>query len=296
MKGSLRLNAIRRRRLARLVGGLAVLAAVLALAQTAVAHRPGSFFTPEYEKINLSPALKKAALDETDYELLFLQTGLGRSAVDRLLSAGEVGKAIMFEIQEQFFTPGQVDCTSMLGLFTREDRRKDSNGQPVCAPYLVDWRPGDILVTLSTHSFGWRHGHAALVVETAEGLSTLECAVLGEDSRFLDAGYWRFYSSYAVLRVKGKSDEARAACAQYAANHLVGIPYHLTAGLIGNKFQNADSRWFGLQCAYLPWYAWKTMGVDLDSDGGRLVSVNDLLHSDQVEIVQLFGMDPREWV
>ena len=72
--------------------------------------------------------------------------------------------------------------------------------------------------------------------------------------------------------------------------------YHLTAGLIGDKFQDADSPWFGLQCAYLPWYAWKAAGVDLDSDGGRLVSSYDLLHSDQVEIVQLFGIDPREWV
>lgn len=289
------MNAKRRRRIAWLVGGLAILAAALTAAQTAVAHRPGTFFIPEYEKVDLSPTLEKAVLDKTDYERIFLQTGLGRNAVDRLLSAGELGKAIISEIQEQFFSQGQVDCTSMLGLFTREDRRKDSAGTPIYAPYLADLRPGDILVTLSTHSFGWRHGHAALVVETEGELSTLECAVLGDNSRFLNTGYWRYYSNYAVLRVTGKTDEERAACARYAAEHLAGIPYHLTAGLIGDKFQDTNSPWFGLQCAYLPWYAWKAMGVDLDSDGGRLVSSDDLLHSDQVEIVQIFGIDPREW-
>lgn len=278
------------------MGGLALLAAMLTVAQTAVAHRPGTLFTPEYGMADLSPTLEKTALDETDYELLFLQTGLGRNAVDRLLSAGESGRAVISEIQKQFFSQGEIACTSMLGLFTREDRRKDSAGQPVYAPYLADLRPGDILVTLSTHSFGWRHGHAALAVETEEGLGTLECAVLGDNSRFLDAGYWRYYSNFAVLRVKDKSGEECAACARYAAEHLAGIPYHLTAGLIGDKFQDADSPWFGLQCAYLPWYAWKAAGVDLDSDGGRLVSSYDLLHSDQVEIVQLFGIDPREWV
>lgn len=277
------------------IGGAAVLLAALVIAQTAVAHRPGTFFTPGYEKAALSPVLEKAALDEADQEFLFLQTGLGRPAVEKLLSAGELGKSIILEIQDQFFSPVQADCTAMLGLFTREDRIKDSTGKPLPAPYLADCRPGDILVTLSTHSFGWRHGHAALVVETGEGLAALECAVLGDRSRILDLGYWRSYSNYAVLRVKGLDDAQRAVCAGYAAEHLLGIPYHLTAGLIGDKFQHRDSPGFGLQCAYLPWYAWKSRGVDLDSDGGRLVTADDLLHSDKVEIVQLFGMDPEEW-
>ena len=32
-------------------------------------------------------------------------------------------------------------------------------------------------------------------------------------------------------------------------------------------------------------------GYDLDSDGGRLVTSADLLHSDLLEVVQVYGMD-----
>ena len=42
----------------------------------------------------------------------------------------------------------------------------------------------------------------------------------------------------------------------------------------------------------LPWYAWARQGFDLDSDGGRLVTVADLAASPLLELVQVRGMDP----
>ena len=105
--------------------------------------------------------------------------------------------------------------------------------------------------------------------------------------------HWRTYSNLAVLRVKGLDEQERAASAEYAMEHLVGIPYHLTAGFFGPKAPEPDSPGFGLQCSYLVWYAWQAAGYDLDSDGGPLASSYDLLHSDLLEVVQLYGMDPR---
>ena len=32
------------------------------------------------------------------------------------------------------------------------------------------------------------------------------------------------------------------------------------------------------------------------SDGGKIVTAYDLLHSDKLEVVQLYGMDPREFL
>ena len=281
------------KRLLILAGLLAALLCAMLLAQTLVAHRPGTSFTPDYAQEDLSALLAQDSLSDSDYQTLFLQTGLGRSAVDRLLSAGEAGRAAIRQIQATFFADYTITCDPLLGWFTREDHLKDASGQTVYAPELVDLQPGDILITLSTHSLGWRHGHAGLVVETEDGLAALECVVLGTNSRVVSLDHWRNYSNVAVLRVKGLDAEGRKEAADYAMEHLLDIPYHLSAGFLGPKAPDPDSFYFGLQCSYLVWYAWNAMGYDLDSDGGRLASSYDLLHSDLLEVVQLYGMDPR---
>lgn len=281
------------KRLLVLAGLLAALLCAMLLAQTLVAHRPGTFFTPDYAQEDLSTLLAQDSLSDSDYQTLFLQTGLGRSAVDRLLSAGEAGRAAIRQIQATFFADYTITCDPLLGWFTREDHLQDASGQTVYAPELVDLQPGDILITLSTHSLGWRHGHAGLVVETEDGLAALECVVLGTNSRVVSLDHWRNYSNVAVLRVKGLDAEGRKEAADYAMEHLLDIPYHLSAGFLGPKAPDPDSFYFGLQCSYLVWYAWNAMGYDLDSDGGRLASSYDLLHSDLLEVVQLYGMDPQ---
>ena len=174
-------------------------------------------------------------------------------------------------------------CAPLLGWFTREDRMREPG------PALTDLRPGDILVTLSTHTAGWRHGHAGLVIDDE---TVLECAVLGQDSRLVSVEHWNTYSCYAVLRVRGASEEEGQAAADYAMEHLQGVPYRLTAGLWGAKAPALDSAGFGLHCVYLPWYVWVQFGYDLDGDGGRVVTVSDLLASPLLEVVQAYGMDP----
>lgn len=176
-----------------------------------------------------------------------------------------------------------VECIRLLGWFTMEDRVPKEDAT---AP--TNLQPGDILVTLSTHSLGWRHGHVGLVLDEK---SVLECVTLGQNSRIVKAKHWGTYSNYAVLRVKGVMEEEREEVVKYAKENLCGVPYHLSAGLIGEKAPAVDAKQFGLQCAYLAWYAWNAFGYDLDGDGGRLVTAQDLLQSDEVEVVESFGMD-----
>ncbi len=246
-------------------------------AQRFWAHRTG-YFVPDYPQIALT--------ENTDYETIFLQTGLGRSAVDKLLAAGDF--SVILDAQNAFFHPQKAVCTPLLGWFTREDRLTEGTGFPP-----VDLQPGDILLTLSTHTAGWRHGHAALVVR--EGI-TLESIVLGTNSTLVNSDHWSAYSNYAVLRVKNVTPELQQQVAEFSTNHLVDIPYRLTSGWIGPKAPQPDAPQFGLHCSYLVWYAWNHFGYDLDSDGGRLVSAHDLLHSDQLEIVQICGMDPQNFL
>ena len=176
-----------------------------------------------------------------------------------------------------------AECIELLGWFTMEER--------VAKEYAViptQMRAGDILVTLSTHSLGWRHGHVGLVLDES---SMLECVTVGENSRIVKIKHWGTYANYAVLRVKGATKEEGQEVADYAKEHLHGRPYQLTAGLLGEKAPNAEEDRFGLQCAYLAWYAWNQFGIDLDGDGGRLVTGRDLLDSDKVEMVESVGMD-----
>lgn len=256
------------------------------------AHRDGSF-VPDYPMVTLT--------EESDYETIFLQTGLGRPAVDKLLEAGEF--QTILDAQKALFYPPEVECTPLLGWFTREDRwkesqndgdlRKTDSGVSQGERQFVDLQPGDILVTMSTHTGGWVHGHAGLVIDED---TTLECRVLGTDSGYGSVDGWLEYSSYAVLRVKGTTEELRQEVADYATEELAGVPYKLTAGFIGDKAPDTGAWYFGLHCAYLEWYAWKVFGYDLDQDGGRLVTAYDLLCSDKVEIVQIYGIDPRDFV
>ena len=251
------------------------------------AHRKESF-VPEYPYEVLT--------EDSDYETFFRQTGLGKSAVDKLLEAGEFEKIL--EIQEDFRRPVEVSCTPMIGWFTREDKlvpgaRSRSGGiEEALGPDFVDLQPGDILLTLSTHSLGWRHGHVALVIDEE---TTLECAMLGTDSHFCSVQHWRECAQYIVLRVKDVSSEQRQEVADYACAELHGVSYHLSSGFIGPKAPDPDAEYFGLQCAYLAWYAWNHFGYDLDGDGGRLVSSDDLLQSELLEIVQMYGMDPEKF-
>jgi len=270
--------------------------AALYISQTAIAHRD-DYFTPDYPEVDLSELLRQSELSGDDYNTLFLQTGLGRSAVDALLAQGDSGQERLLTIQEQFFASPSVECQPLLGWLTREDHQVTEAGEITYGPELVDLQPGDLLLTLSTHTCGWRHGHAGIVVDSAGSGTSLECVVLGTDSTLVDASHWRAYANYAVLRVKGVTSEEQSEVVSYSLEHLLGVPYHLTAGFIGTKKAPETDYWaFGLQCSYLVWYAWNHMGYDLDSDGGRLVTTADMLHSDLLEVVQVFGFDPREFL
>lgn len=236
------------------------------------AHREAAF-VPDYPRVTLT--------EDSDPSTIFLQTGLGPTTAALLLEQGDLQSIL--DAQDAFFAPRNSVCTPLLGWFTREDRLAEGAFIP------VDLQPGDILVTLSTHTAGWRHGHAALVIDRD---TALESIMLGTDSCLVPVRRWYTYSGYAVLRVKDASPALRQQAVQFALKHLQGVPYRLTAGFLGPKAPEPDAPQFGLHCSYLVWYTWKSFGFDLDSDGGRLVSSRDLLCSDHLEVIQIFGMNP----
>lgn len=145
---------------------------------------------------------------------------------------------------------------------------------------------GDILITFSTHTLGWRHGHAALAIDEN---TLLEAAMPGVPSGFSSVSSWESYPTLLVLRVKGGTPTQQEAAVQTAVSALHGIPYGFFSGLGSEKAPAPPLS--SVQCAYLPWYAWMQQGVDLDSDGGKLVTVADLAASERLEVIQMRGMD-----
>lgn len=249
--------------------GLYVVNVVL---QTIWAHRI-EYIVPEYDRISIT--------EETDRETLFLQTGLGESAIDKLIAQDEFDVAL--GLQDAIFEPIEAECESLFDWITREDRRGVD-----ARIVLVDLQPGDILLTFSTHSVGWRHGHAGLVLDET---SVLESVSIGEVSAIVSPKHWSTYSNFVVLRVKEIDGALQKEVAAYARKHLVGVSYRLLSGWIGEKAPGTDDPWFSAHCSYLIWYAWNQFGYDLDSDGGRLVTCDDILNSDLLEVVQVYGLD-----
>ena len=245
------------------------------------AHRDG-YFVPQYERVELT--------EDSDYETIFFQTGLGQSAVDKLIK--QKGFQGVLDAQEAFFNPPEAKCRELIGWITREDLYTEAYSGGI-KRQLVDIQPGDILISLSTHTGGWRHGHAAIVLDQ---YTIIESAVLGADSQIVSVADWVDYANYAVLRIKDVTPEQQQEVVDYCREHLAGVPYSLLSGIFGDKAPDPDSEFFGLQCSYLAWYAWYQFGYDLDADGGRIVTPFDLLHSDQVDIVQIYGMDPYPFV
>ncbi|MBE6781007.1 MAG: hypothetical protein E7545_08520 [Ruminococcaceae bacterium] len=263
--------------------GVAVFLAVVILimavnvfTQNVIAHIDDPF-TPQYDRVTLT--------EQTDYETIFLQTGLGKVAAEKLINEGKFSEIL--EAQDLFFSNDEIECLPLIKWFTREERLENE-----LIP-LYDLQPGDILVTLSTHTWGWRHGHCAIVIDE---YTTVESISMGVNSSKGYMRLWQDYSNFAVLRVKDKTLEERKEVANFTLKKLLDKPYSLLSGFGFNKAPDVNSKGFSLHCSYLAWYAWNAFGVDLDSDKGRLATSYDILHSDKVEIVQLYGMDPNEFI
>lgn len=251
-------------------------------------------FSPDYAKVELAPILAKDTLTGEDHELLYAQTGLGPAAIDDLRAQGAKGIEQILATQEAFFTTPCDGSCSPLAVTTREHRFLDEAGRLVYAAPLAPLKEGDIFVSLSTHTAGWTHGHAGLVLDPDPSRPvTLESVVLGSLSSTMDANHWRSYTTWMVLRPKA-DDATRHQVVQIADQTMTNIPYSLFSGVFGDKFQPLDGS-HDAQCGYLPWYAWAAVGIDLDGDGGRIVAPADLAMSDQVEVVQVYGIDPAKY-
>ncbi|MGN0569016.1 MAG: hypothetical protein ACI4N4_00750 [Candidatus Fimenecus sp.] len=223
------------------------------------------------------------SLSDEDYEMIFSQTGLGKPAVDRLIWDGN--EELIEEYRNYYTKDKDFDC-ERAGIFAHHEVITDSEGNTISNPPFADIQNGDIILTLSIHSLGWRHGHAAIVTDAGKA-QTVQAVMMGKKSDSGSLAEWNSFPLVAVLRAKNTDSETRAKIADYAAGNLVGIEYSLFSDILGKG--DADELPESTHCAHLVWYAYNQFGIDIDSNGGNIVTPYEILHSEELEIVQIYG-------
>ena len=236
---------------------------------------------PSYAREDISGVLSKETWTEEDYSFLYRQTGLGKSALDAMKD--EPARILTF--QDALYYEGEL-AHDQIAFTTKRDVFAGSYRAP-----MVDLEDGDVIVTSTCHTFGWRNGHAALVVDGGSG-SVLESVSLGMPSTVSYGGYnwFRYGANFMVLRLKDTSAEERAAIAATAEERLRNVPYSITVGIFSAKDQGETPT--QTHCSHLVWQAFQYYGYDIDSDGGAVCTTRDIANCDLFEVVQVFGFDP----
>jgi len=271
-----------------ILASAAVLISLLIISMAAV--EPMAHVYPDYPLADLGPVLQKDSFTEDDYMLIYLQTGLGRPAVDEIRELYGDWRDRLLRFQQDFFRHVDFICEKNSPV-SREESIIDEHGNYVHGTDLAPVHEGYILVTKSSHTYGWRNGHAALVVDAANG-KTLESVVLGRNSSIQNIEKWTNYPNFMVLRPRGATYEEMRKVAMTALELLHDIPYDLTVGIFSPKYADRD-KIKGTHCSHLIWQAYMYHGYDLDSDGGMLVTPKDIANSPELEVVQVYGVDPR---
>lgn len=258
---------------------------------------------PSYAREDISALLTKEEWTDEDYRTIYLQTGVGRSAADAIKAQGNTATLLLH--QDDLFYRGTIAHEYTVGtvttlhdlLYESADDVTDERAGP--AKYYARFVPlenGDVIVSSSCHTYGWRNGHAMLVTDAATQ-TVMESVALGMKSQISRSGARWFLTSsnFIVLRLKGATAEERAAIARNAEERLLGVNYSLTVGLFSRKDQCKDGRSpKETNCAHLVWQAYKNFGYDIDGNGGSVVTVRDIARCDLFEVVQVYGFDPEK--
>ncbi len=283
-----------------LLGVLVFMAALIisCLIADAVCERT-AHTTPSYQRADISSIADKSG-KWTDEEIRFLyrQTGLGKSALLKMKSE------VVYENNE--FVP----LSARLKIFqdalyyegeTEHELVADISKRDLMKGFSAPVAPleeGDIMINSSTHTLGFRNGHAALVLDT-EG-TVLESFELGRDSSVSINGHLWFAesSNFMILRLKDPDTgeiadkDVRTEIARKAKAQLKGIPYSIVTGIFTKKDQGTSPK--ATHCSHLVWQAFKNAGYDIDSNGGLVVTPQDISRSPLLEVVQVYGFDPEK--
>ena len=269
---------------------------------------------PLIPKVNIDNLIRQSELSKQELQIISEQTGVNVAMTETLLEQ-EQGQKLL-ELQAAYYKPISIVTVRTTPLTVCE-YVIDENGEYTKGTSIVNLQDGDIVITKNSRFLGWRNGHAGLVVDAEQGL-VLEAVMLGTDTKLCSVRGWEKYPSFLILRLKEEFQNTYEIekVVSFAEQNLLDIPYQLHAGIWGRmtglfekecsdeeKEQKSQSRKMqdgelaqvaeatlsGTHCAHVIWYAYQQMGIDLDSDGGLLVTPYDIQNSPYLEIIQSYG-------
>ena len=94
---------------------------------------------------------------------------------------------------------------------------------------------------------------------------------------------------YVILRVN-TDEESRNNAVKYTKDNCIGARYNILAGIFDSE---PDGKLKSTHCSHFINLAYASVGIELDSDGGRIVTPKDIFNSPNLSIVQVFGIDPN---
>ncbi len=254
---------------------LIIICALVLLFIRHLLNEKNAYYYPPYE-------YEKVCFSDSDAKI-FKYTGLSPKAVEDILKIGRV--SVFEELNSLYFERPDIKKEYILFPITAQEIL--NNTSVPLAP-LYD---GDVLITFNTHTLDWRHGHAAIVTDTKEGI-ILEHMSVGNNSVLSRAKKWGSYPAFAVLRYP--DEEKAKLAAEYAKEKLIDVPYSIFAGLI-EKDKSKNETVSSSHCSHIVWQAYKAIGIDIDSNGGKIVTPKDIAKSKELRLVQVFGLNPKEF-
>lgn len=241
-----------------------------------------SFYLPDYKYRSVKSEIEQSEKN-IDYKKISKYTGLSPYAVKEMVDNGDFEKVL--KINEIYFEKPEFEKDYIAFPITAQEQNADS-----IMP-MADLKKGDILITYNTHTFDWRHGHAAIVVDDA-GNVILEHMAIGETSVLSRANKWSYYPGFIILRHPDRNIAESAA--NYARENLVDIPYSIFAGF-GDKDMSDNDNIKSSHCSHIVWQAYKAVGCDIDSNRGVIVTPEDIAKSNELNVVQIYGINPEDY-
>ncbi len=258
---------------------------------------------PKSSKMNIEALVLQKDINSKELHKIAEQTGLHSKVIEVMRRQGQ--EETLLQLQQAYYAPVEM-LTIRTTPLTVCEYVVNEQGEYTKGTDIVDLRNGDILITKNSRFLGWRNGHAGLVVDAKKGL-VLEAVMLGTNTKLCSVGGWESYPSFQVLRLKEEFRDSSSVeeVVMFAERNLIDIPYKLQAGIFSRlsdilgykrkEKQNSElteiteAALSGTHCAHVIWYAYRQIGIDLDSDGGIFVTPYDIQNSPYLEVIQSYG-------
>ena len=274
---------------AALVALILFAAMFLAIAESVVDN--SAYIPPLRPKEDISELIYRDEWTEADLDVLYHQTGLKRPALEAL--KGNPSKILSYQeaLYREYVLGHEAAAFTtphdyLKGYKTVRDGKEEIVFSLIPIAPLED---GDVVVSSSCHTFGWRNGHAAIVIDADSG-TILQCVGPGLKSSQGEVSWFQYASNFMVLRLKDKTPQERREIAAYAVNHLMDIEYSVLTGFFASPKDQGENPQT-THCSHLVWQAYRYFGYDIDSDGGPVCTTRDIATCDLFEVVQVFGFD-----